>query len=260
MITWHRTHATALAVFLFSVTISPVANGQVQQRPNEGSPWWEMIPPFIIRPPQRPQNGRFRLLRFSPDGRYVLAQDDSGITVLSVQPFAVLFHHFAEEVLSAGFTPDSQQVWFVNRPAHRITPQLVFSGSDSYVELWSIAHRMCLEVKEIPLRACVSWNLSPDSRVLACVDTGRTLRLIEVGTGNTIFEKKKFGRTLIIQDASAETIFRSDDVGRARIDFSCDGRFVIATPTGVDGSTIAWDFRERAQVRLSGGLRKLGRL
>jgi hypothetical protein len=118
---------------------------------------------------------------------------------------------------------------------------------------------MALEVKEIPLQACESWELSPDSRVLACVDTGGTLRLIDVGTGNTIFEKKKFGRTLIIQDDSAETVFRSDHVGNARIDFSCDGRFVIATPIMAEGSTIAWDFRERAQVRLSGGLRKLGR-
>src|SRR5260370_30068427 len=108
-----------------------------------------------------------------------------------------------------------------------MTPQLVFPGSDSYLELWSIAHRMCLEVKEIPLQACASWSLSPDSRALACVDTGGRLRLIDVGTGNMIFEKKKFERTLIIQDDSAETLARFDDVGHARIDFSCDGRFVI---------------------------------
>src|SRR5258708_6350114 len=124
--------ATANRVLALLLAISAFANGQVQQRPYEGGHWWEMSPPFIIRPPQRPQNGRFRELRFSPDGRYVLAQDDSGIAVLSVQPFTVLFHHSAENVLSAGFTPDSQQVWFVYRPPHRMTPQSVFPGSDSY--------------------------------------------------------------------------------------------------------------------------------
>src|SRR5258708_19563632 len=198
--------AAANRVLALLLAISAFANGQVQQRPTEGGHWWEMVPPiFIIRPPQRPQNGRFRQLRFSPDGRYVLAQDDSGIAVISVQPFAVLFHHSAENVLSAGFTPDSQQVWFVYRPPHRMTPQPVFPGSDSYVELWSIAHRMCLEVKEIPLQACASWSLSPDSRALACVDTGGRFRLIDVSTANITFQNKKFHPPSIIPTDSPYT-------------------------------------------------------
>jgi hypothetical protein len=54
-----------------------------------------------------------RQLRFSPDGRYVLAQDDSRITVLTLQPFAVLFQAPGEKADTAQFTPDSRQVVFI---------------------------------------------------------------------------------------------------------------------------------------------------
>jgi hypothetical protein len=251
--------AAANRILALLLAISALANGQVQQRPNEGGHWWEMAPPVIIRPPQRPQNGRFRQLRFSRDGRYILAQDDSGIALLSVHPYSVLFHHFAENVSTAGFTPDSQQVWFVCTPEHVVSPQLVFAGSDSYVERWSIAEGMWLESMKIPLRACESWNLSPDSRVLACVDTGGTLRLIDVDTGKTIFEKKKFGRTWIFQNDAMVTVAIADDLGSAMIVFSPDGRFVVAAPLDAYGSTVAWNLRERAHVKLTGGLRKLER-
>ncbi len=57
---------------------------------------------------------RVRKLHFSLDGRYVLAQDDSGLTVLTVQPFAVLFRIPSENITYSGFTPDSQQVLFLS--------------------------------------------------------------------------------------------------------------------------------------------------
>ena len=59
--------------------------------------------------------GAFRELRFSPDGRYVLAQDDTEITVLTVQPFVILFRIPAEDADVAKFTPDSRQLVCVNR-------------------------------------------------------------------------------------------------------------------------------------------------
>ncbi len=59
-----------------------------------------------------------RELHFSPDGRYVLAQDDAEITVLAVRPFAVLFRIPAQDATDAQFTPDSREVVFVRSVAH----------------------------------------------------------------------------------------------------------------------------------------------
>jgi len=247
----------AIALLL---AISAFASGQHQQRPLEGGHWWEDVPPIVIsRPPQRPQNGRFRQLRFSHDGRYILAQDDSGIALLSVRPFSVLFHHWAENVSMAGFTPDSRQVWFVNTLRDVVSQQFGFGASSSYVERWSVDEQTRKDIKEIPLRACESYALSPDTRVLACVDSLGTLRIIDVDSGNTLFEKKKFGRTLIFQNDAMVTVGIWDDLGSARIVFSQDARFVIAAPLRARGSTVAWDLRVRAQVKLIGGLRKLER-
>src|SRR5580658_7212855 len=61
----------------------------------------------------RAQGDPLRQLRFSPDGRYVLAQDNSEIAVLTVSPLAVRFRIPAELAGDAQFTPDSREVIFV---------------------------------------------------------------------------------------------------------------------------------------------------
>jgi len=198
----------------------------------------------VVAPePKHSKNCRFRQLRFSPDGKYILAQDASGIAVLTVQPLSVLFSRSAENVSNAGFTPDSGQVWFVSRPSHVIAPQIAFAGSSAYLERWSIADGTRLSRKETRLRKCESSELSPDSRVLACVDTGGTLRSIDVDSGETLFEKKKFS---IIGDR-----------GAADLNFSPDGRYLVAVPKRVEGSPLAWDLRAKEPVKLSGRLKKL---
>ncbi len=55
-----------------------------------------------------------RQVRFSPDGRYVLAQEDAGIVVLPVEPFAVLFRIPVDDAVSAQFTQDSRCVVLVS--------------------------------------------------------------------------------------------------------------------------------------------------
>ena len=57
--------------------------------------------------------GSLHHLRFSPDGRYVLAQDDSAITVLNVEPLTTLFRIPVQYATDAQFTPDSGSVVFV---------------------------------------------------------------------------------------------------------------------------------------------------
>lgn len=193
--------------------------------------------------PQHPKNCRFRQLRFSPDGKYILAQHASGIAVLTVQPLSVLFSRYAENVSSAGFTPDSEQVWFVSRPAHVVAPQIAFAGSSAYVERWNIASATRIDMKETRLRKCESSGLSPDTRVLGCVDTAGTLRIIDVDSGDTIFEKRNFGSIGVR--------------GAADLNFSPDGRYLAAVPKHAEGAPLAWDLRAKEQVKLAGRLRKL---
>ncbi|HYH85066.1 MAG TPA: M48 family metalloprotease [Pyrinomonadaceae bacterium] len=108
-----------------------------------------------LEPPLR---GDITHLRFSPDGKYLLAQDDSGITVLAREPLAPLFRIDAPEARPAQFTADSQTV--------------LFHTSSLRVESWSIAEGRQKSAREMYVReGCMQTELAPDGRTLACRET-----------------------------------------------------------------------------------------
>ena len=51
-------------------------------------------------------------LRFSPDGKTILAQDEGSVFTITREPYAVQFRFDAENALAAQFSPDSQKVVF----------------------------------------------------------------------------------------------------------------------------------------------------
>jgi len=131
--------------------------------------------------------GSLRELRFSPDGRYVIAQDDKTITVLTLKPFSVLFRIPAEKATIADFTPDSRQVLFVSS----------LSASPARVERWSVADGVRGGSTEISLPDCGTVGLSPDGSFLACAGVDGLFRLFEVSSGTTLVQKKYFGETVL---------------------------------------------------------------
>ena len=201
------------------------------------------------------------LLHFSPDGRYILAQDESSVTVLTVQPFAVLFRIPAESALPAQFTPDSRQIVFVASATRTTSQRILIVRSPPRVERWSVANQARVESTELCLPPCDTEALSPDGHVLACVDFGGTLHLVDVGSGQTIFEKERFGKKFLVGDLNTlENPQREEgDPGAAFIDFSPGGRFVVATPEGpkAHGSPVGFDLEQRKPIKLEGKLRDL---
>jgi len=195
----------------------------------------------------------FRRLRFSPDGKYVLAQSNTGITVLSVDPFRVAFRVPAENAGDAEFTSDGHFV-FLTGASHANSRELTYVNSSARVERWSVADRS-LNSTEVGELACGANGLSPDGLVVACVDFSGTLRLIDVASGQTFFEKKKFCTKIVRGSGDAMQI--SGDPGSARIDFSPDGRYMIVVPKNADGSPMAWDLRSRKRIGLKGELKSL---
>jgi hypothetical protein len=129
-----------------------------------------------LNPPLR---GEITNLRFSPDGRYLLVQDDAGIAVMTRDPVDVLFHVDAPDAEPAQFSADSRD--------------LLFHTSDLRVERWRVADRKLVEVHDLYWRtACTDTALSPDGKTIGCLDTQLDLWLIDVATGAPILQRKGF--------------------------------------------------------------------
>jgi hypothetical protein len=213
---------------------------------------------LLLRPP--PQPPPLRQLRFSPDGRYILAQGHSWITVLSVSPFQALFRIPARGATLAQFTPDSESVILVGSVTQVTSGAIELASSPSEVETWSIVKRARSDSTEIQSRQCRTLELSPTGLALGCVDFGGTFRLLDVPSGQTIFEKKNFAQPYVDWGRDPTlgmyTRYESGDPSSARINFSPDGRYVIAAPMFAEGSPVVWDLHAGKAVRPSGDLRR----
>jgi Zn-dependent protease with chaperone function/WD40 repeat protein len=193
-------------------------------------------------------------LRFSPDGRYVLAQDESSIFVLTRQPFAFSFRIDAPEAQFASFTPDSQNI--------------VFSTRGLRVETWSIAGQNRVSAHEMVVDdGCFQSRLSPDGKTLACL-TARTnssgiipvpyldLQIFDVATGESIFTKKQFLAPKL-ENAILFLLLEIRDASEFNfmpMAFSPDGRYLVAASRD---TTLTVNIGSRATVPLHGMLNDL---
>jgi len=200
--------------------------------------------------------GLLRQLRFSPDGRYVLARDDSEIAILTVQPFTVLFRIPAANATDAEFTTDSRQVIFVSSVSRVNSRGIQYVKSAARLEHWGIAGRTRVNYRDLPAMACGSDALSPDGRYLACNDFAGTLSLVDVDRATTIFEKREFVKLIpVYKVLSGGVIVKSrrflGDLGSASLDFSPDGRFLLAIQYQGAGKEVVCDFRAKGTVKLT---------
>lgn len=215
--------------------------------------------PLLLVLPAEAQNetpergGQLRQLRFSGDGKYVLAQDHSEVAVLTVEPFGMLFRIAARDSSLAQFTPDSLEIVFI-----RSIPQT--DGEQREVERWSIDDQVRSEVTSVWPSYCGAEALSSDGRTLACNSFEGTLRVFDVDSGEKVLEKWKFGR--LTKASRCPNPWQCPgykwigDPGAARLEFSPDGRFLIAIPSW-QGSVLVWDTRERQTVKPAGAVKML---
>jgi hypothetical protein len=195
-------------------------------------------------------------IRFSPDGRYVLAQSHSQVTVLTVQPFAVLFSIPIESATVAEFSADSR-AGLLTRPSEIATlaqfspdsRDVLFAGSvrhlgfgkpapaelAAHVERWSVAGRKCIQSTRISAQSCETLKLSPDGNILVCVDFQGTLHFLDVASGKPVYKRKGVLRPFVSWYWAVNHMYtrsESGDLGSAGIEFSPDGRYALVAGTG----------------------------
>jgi hypothetical protein len=212
----------------------------------------ENLPGLISRqfldPPLR---GDISYLRFSPDGRYALAQDESSIFVLTHQAFSLRFRIDAPDAQAAIFTPDSKDI--------------VFSTPGLRVEDWNIADQKRIAVHEMVVQqGCVQSLLSPDGKSLACLIERTTssgvlpiayldLQILEVSSGDARFTKKEF-LAPTFENAfflAMTRLIRPYDLKIFPMAFSPDGQYLAAA---CHSTTLVVDLRTWRPISLHGPL------
>ena len=202
----------------------------------------ESLPGLLLRQklalPLRPDINN---LRFSPGGKYVLAQDEGGIHVLSRDPFEVLFFIEAPNADKAQFSPDSKSIVF-NTPSLR-------------VETWDIASQKRTAVHEVLLRVgCLQSALSPDGRYLACLDREFALQLVEVASGKELAFRKDFFDIHSL-DVFLPFFFELEggsNMRLARLRFSPEGKYFLA---GTTKTEFAYDLAANHDAKMPSSIR-----
>jgi WD40 repeat protein len=215
---------------------------------------------------QRPLTERLRPqvshIRVSPDGKYIIAQDDSNLFVLTRSPLKSVLRLDAPEASAAQFTPDSTGIVFQFAPA----------GSSPRVEHWDIASNKRLDVHEIYVRrGCLLSTLSPDGKTLACLNQGTVnigysldLDLFDTASGNSFFHKKdwvfvnsQLANYFVLLRVSLGIVAAGDEDlydQVSRVVFSPDGRYLVARSIT---NTFAMDLISRTPLNLHGNVREL---
>ena len=190
-----------------------------------------------------PLRGDIENFRFSPDGKYLLAQDESGIYVLTRDPLKFVFRIDAVDAESAQFSPDSRRV--------------VFFSSGLRVEIWDIGHHEQTSVTDIPvLHGCRQTALSPDAKYLACLAEDLDLTLYNVASGDAIFKKEKFfdfDPDLNMFGAFYKFLFLVTHHDVATLRFSPDARYFAASSRTKEEVVI--DLTTEKKINVPGSVR-----
>jgi hypothetical protein len=195
----------------------------------------ERLPGVLSRKSlNNPLRGDIENFRFSPDGRYLLAQDEGGIYVLTRDPLKFLLRIDSADAQTAQFSPDAKQV--------------VFFSSHLRVETWDIDRQEQVSVTDVSaLHGCRQTALSADAKYLACFDDELNLSLFDVASGEILFQRDKF--------YSFETAFdvffyrllyllSQPDVVVLR--FSPDGHYFLASSRA--GEDVVFDLTTRKKI------------
>lgn len=174
-------------------------------------------------------------LQFSPDGKYLLAQDESSIFVLTREPLANQFRIDALDAHTAQFTPDSRS--------------LVFYDKELRVEKWDLASRRRAELHQLSIPECFQSALSPSGQYLACIDYKLGVQILSVITGEVLYSRKNFYQLSFREYLKYFQALVGDEPVRIfDLKFSPDDRYCVVTHAD---ATLAYDLTQRTDFHLS---------
>ena len=212
--------------------------------------------------------GVIKHFQFSPNGKYILAQDASGINILSRDPFKFLFRVNVKDAKFANFSPDSQK--------------FVFQTFGLRVEVWDVASGKLSMAREVYVRGrCWQSALSPDGKTLVCYSSRGNLDLIDVATNEKILTKEKFYIPSVFEYIAWQfDLYENEEkeIDAMEMEFSPNSKYFLGGRVfrfGMGGSDsvgpfffswgfdadqeafIAYDLEEKKEIKLPNSLRNI---
>ena len=184
-----------------------------------------------------PLQDEVNTLRFSYDGKYLIAQDEGSIYVLTREPLTFKFRIEAPDAYPARFSADSRHITFYD-PGLR-------------VETWDVEKGERTEVHEMySPRGCMQTALTADGATLACVNGKDTLVLFDTAKDERIYEKERIRSGEFARGANWASY--SYKIRFLNMGFSLDGRYLLVASAD---SVLAVDVPARHEVPVSGALK-----
>jgi hypothetical protein len=201
-----------------------------------------------------PMSPALENVRLSPDAKFLLAQDELKIHVLSRAPLKLLFSIDAPGAQMAQFTPDSADV--------------VFYYAGLRFEDWKVATGQRVRVYDFADYAgCLQDSLSPDGYTFACfsrsfdrrsrLNGGGSygwLKLSDLRTGKMLYENKNFYLPNFGAQAPGPAWRAIMEPRQASVAWSQDGRYFLAS-SGT--AAVGFDLQDGKTLGLGNGLSHL---
>jgi WD40 repeat protein len=183
-------------------------------------------------------------VKFSPDGKHILAQDDGGIHVLTREPLAPIFFIDAPNAEKAAFSSDSSSIVFHTRSLR--------------VEAWDLATKDRASATEMVVREpCIQSTLSPDGKFLACVRSDWSLTVLDVASSTPLFIRDHFVTFYRYTDwLHVFTFMVEGKFEPVAMAFSPDSHYFLA---GTLNGTFDYDLHEKHEVSLPNSIKKITR-
>jgi hypothetical protein len=183
-------------------------------------------------------------VRLSPDGNYVLAQDEWRVHVLSRAPLKVLFSIDALGAQMAQFTPDSRQM------------VLYYSGLR--FERWNVpSGRLAGILDFTDYAGCLQASLSPDGDTVACFSRNGGagwLRVSNLRTGRLVYQDMNFYRANFQTQAPGVAMRAIDEPRQGAVAWSQDGHYFAAA---AGTARVGLDLQEGKKLGLGNALSQL---
>lgn len=126
-------------------------------------------------------------LRYSPDGRFILMQDEFGVSVMDRSPLKLRFRINAEQINVPHFSADSTSLSFID--------------NDMRMEKWDVATGKMLVARDLWTGVpCAKAALSPDGEMAACLRWDLNIRIVSTSTSKLVYEEKFDSRNLSYWD------------------------------------------------------------